>query len=122
MNIVCEICSICFNTKDRPPILLCSFNHSACRVCVDDFGKKGISKCPFCRNDLSLSNMTQNQGITKLLQKFESEEKAMVAKNPSLMSEEELLEWTLQEAKKHNYQDVIKKLVSNGRVSVKTIT
>ena len=57
-----------------------------------------------------------------MLQKFESEEKAMVAKNPSMMSEEELLEWTLQEAKKHKYQDVIKKLVSNSRVSVKTIT
>ena len=59
-RIVCEVCSVCFHPEDRAPIILCSFNHSACRICADEFGEKGISKCPFCRNDLSLSDMTQN--------------------------------------------------------------
>ena len=45
----------------------------------------------------------------------------MVAKNPSLMSEEELLDWTYKEAKKYGYQDVIQKVLSNKKTPIKTI-
>ena len=34
-NIVCQICNVCFNTKQRAPLIICPSNHSVCKECVN---------------------------------------------------------------------------------------
>lgn len=70
-SVVCEICNVCFNTKDRLPIIVCSNNHNACLSCLDGFREKDIKQCPFCRNNMNLSNPQHNFGLIKDLEKYE---------------------------------------------------
>ena len=34
-NIVCQICNICFNTKERAPLIICPSGYSVCKECVN---------------------------------------------------------------------------------------
>jgi len=111
-NIVCQICNVCFNTKERAPLIICPSNHSVCKECFDSFSKKNLTRCPFCRVDLNFEHLQPNQSLVVRLGKHESEEKGYVRNNPSLMSEQELRRWTSDEAKKYNYLGVYEKVLN----------
>ena len=93
---VCQICNICFNTKERAPMVICPSDHIVCNTCLTSFKEKSITKCPFCRVDLETGDMTQKPDLMVNLAKYENEEKGMAQNNPSMMSEEELASWTHQ--------------------------
>ena len=69
-NVVCEICNICFNSKERIPMIICENDHNSCRVCVDDFSSKDSAKCPFCRRDIDFANLRINKELVATLQKY----------------------------------------------------
>ena len=105
-NIVCQICDVCFNTKERAPLVICPSNHSSCKECIDSFGKKGIDKCPFCRVAINFAGLEQNMSLLGKLARYENEEKSFAKKNPAIMSMEERIKYTSEEARKHNYMGV----------------
>ena len=90
-NIVCQICNVCFNTKERAPLIICPSNHSVCKTCADSFSKKNLNRCPFCRVELNFACLTSNERLMIKLGKYQSEEKGFVRKNPSFMSQQQLL-------------------------------
>ena len=85
-NIVCQICNVCFNTKERAPLIICPSNHLVCKTCIDSFCKKSLTRCPFCRVELNFAHLPSNELLIAKLGKYESEEKGFVRRNPSLMS------------------------------------
>lgn len=111
-NIVCEICNVCFNTRERAPLVICPSNHSACKECVEAMAGKEHTRCPFCRCDLTLAGLRQNDRLMGKLSAYENEEKKLARKTPSSLSREELLDWTLEEAKKHGYSEVVRMILS----------
>ena len=121
-NVVCQICYLCFNTKDKTPMVICPSEHIVCKICLDSFKAKEIIKCPFCRVDLNIADMKQHKDLMESLGVYENEEKGIVRKNPSLMSEEELIAWTQEEAKRHNYQEVLFLILSRSKNPLKNVT
>ena len=121
-NIVCQICDTCFNTKERAPLLICPSNHSACKECVGSFKQKDLARCPFCRVDLDFAGLRHNLGLIGKLGKYENEEKSLVKKNPSMMSENELIYWVSDEARKNNYLNVYEKILNRRKVPLKDHT
>ena len=121
-NIVCQICNVCFNTKERAPLIICPSNHSVCKTCADSFSKKSLNRCPFCRVELNFACLTNNERLMIKLGKYQSEEKGFVRKNPSFMSQQQLLRWTSEEAKKYNYLGVYEKVLSRHTKALNTYT
>ena len=76
-SVVCEICNVCFNTKERRPLILCSHNHSACQTCVDGIKSKGMDQCPFCRTSINLNTLKPNEELMRDLEKYEKEKKSL---------------------------------------------
>ena len=120
-NIVCQICDTCFNTRERAPLLICPSSHSACKACVDSFRLKGTARCPFCRVDLDFTGLRQNEGLVGKLGKYESEEKSLAKKNPSMMSENELVYWASDEARKNKYMDLYEKILNRHKSPLKDV-
>ena len=76
---------------------------------------KEHTKCPFCRCDLALTGLRQNERLMGKLSVYENEEKKLARKTPSSLSREELLDWTLEEAKKHEYSDIVTMILSRSK-------
>ena len=119
--IVCQICDTCFNSRERAPLLICPSSHSACKACVDSFRLKGIARCPFCRVDLDFAGLRQNEGLVGKLGKYESEEKSLAKKNPSMMSENELVYWVSDESRKNKYLSVYEKIINRHKSPLKDV-
>ena len=96
-------------------LVICPSNHSACKECVDAMAGKEHTKCPFCRCDLALTGLRQNEFLMGKLSVYENEEKKLARKTPSSLSREELLDWTLEEAKKHGYSDIVTMILSRSK-------
>ena len=56
------------------------------------------------------------------LGRYETEEKSLVKKTPNLMSESELVRWTSDEARKHNYLGIYEIILSRGSSPLNKIT
>ena len=121
-DIVCQICNVCFNTKERAPLIICPRSHLVCKTCVDSFRKESLNHCPFCRVELNFAHLPSNESLIVKLRKYETEEKGFFRKNPSLMNEQELIRWTLEEARKYNYLGVYEKVINRNTKSLNTFT
>lgn len=53
-----EQCYICYD--EIPNILICSCNHQICNPCKKNLEKFKITKCPYCRKELSYSERKNN--------------------------------------------------------------
>ena len=53
-----------------------------------------------------MTDLRKNENLMNTLLVYENEEKKLAMENPSMMSEQELMAWTLKESKKHNYKNV----------------
>ena len=103
-------------------MIICPSNHSVCKACADSFSKKSLNRCPFCRVELNFAGLLNNERLMIKLGKYENEEKGYSRTNPSMMSEQELARWTLEEAKKYNYLEVFEKVINRQKKHLTNIT
>ena len=61
----CNICFELFNLEERCPMLVCSNQHTICKLCLDDLK---IQACPYCKEEFNPALTKKNRTLFDMIE------------------------------------------------------
>ena len=61
----CQICSELFNLKERCPMVICSNQHTICKLCLDGLKTK---VCPYCKEEFNPALAKKNRTLFDMIE------------------------------------------------------